>query len=236
MAKSKVGVQRPKGTAEQIRQRGGEALALATDTRAAIERRLPPNTLEQLGTDLGAIGGVVPGALTARGQKRAATGSERATAVSVADHIKSIREIVKQAYSTDKAVLKAWGVGAVVNAKTTKSVVAAGNLIVERAAAKPDEVGGAGLVADDLARLAAEVAALQGADEAQVGQARASKEATSSRDATLVRVENAVRIIGLRGRQEFLRDATLRARFEALLAPYGKAKKTAAPTDVTPKS
>jgi hypothetical protein len=236
MAKSRVRGARPKGNVEQIRQRGGEALALANETRTAIERRLPANTIEQLTADLPSVGGVVPNALSARGEKKAATGSERTTARVIADHVASIRDNIKHAYGSDKAVLKGWGVGAKVNPATTKSVVAAANMIVARAAANHDEVSGAGIVDDDITTLTAQVAALQGADDAQGDKVRASKEATSTRDATLVRIENATQTIGLRGRQEFLRMPDMRRRFEALLAPYGRAKRAAAPADGAPKS
>jgi len=225
MAKKKVRGPRPKGTAEQIRQRGGDALAVLVDFRAQVERRLPAGTIEQLTTDVGSIDGVVPGALVARTEKKAATGGERATAKLTAEHIGSIRDNVKHAYTSNKDVLKGWGVGTKVNPTITKSVVAAGNVIIRRAADRPAEASAAGIVAEDIASLTTQVSSLQGADSAQGGKVRESTDATGARDATLVRVENAVQMIGLRGKQEFLSQPAIRAKFEKLLAPYGKAKK-----------
>jgi hypothetical protein len=144
-----------------------------------------------------------------------------------ADHIASIRDNVKHAFTGDKDVLKGWGVGGKVDPKITKSVVAAGNLIIRRAAERPDEVGAAGIVAEDLALLTSQISALQGADSDQGGKIRESTDATAARNATLVRVENATQMIGLRGKQEFLAQPDIRVRFEKLLAPYGKVKKPA---------
>lgn len=227
---AKVRAARPKGTAEQIKQRGGDTYALLIEFRSVMEPRMPAGAIDGLGTDLGTIGGVVPNTIAARTEKKAATQTERVTAKEIGLHVLSIRALIQDTYS-DKAVLKAWGVGQKMDNKVTKQVLAAGTVIVNRFAAAPQEGRDAGVTDEDIATLTQQLSSLQGADSSQGEKGRSSKEATAVRDATLVRIENTSQTAGLRGRQAFLNNPSVRARFEALLAPYGaKPKKKAPPT------
>lgn len=228
-----AGAARPQGTVEQIKTRGTQAAATAAKYSELLTGRLAAGLVEGMTTDLRTIGSVVPGALSSRTEKKAATGNERQLAAIVLDHVSSLRDLVKHAYPNDNAVLKAWGVGAKANKSTTKSVLAAGNLVVQRATERPEEARAAGILDADIATLNQELTALDAADGDQGNKGLSSKEATSVRDTTLRRIERSVRAIGLAGRQGARTDPSVRAEFEALLAPYGTAKagaKTAAKT------
>jgi hypothetical protein len=214
----------PKMDVEQTKQRGARALELAVQYRTQVEPRLPAGTIDGLRTDLAAVNVVVPNADGARVQKRAATATERAAATAIVRHIGHLTDAVKHAHAGDKAVLRAWGVGARINAEVTRTVLARGDQVVARARAFPAEMRAAGILDVDVTALDTALTGLRGADSNQAVIVSSAKDATRERNETLVRIQMATHNVAVVGRVAFSAeyDAATIALFSALLVPVGR--------------
>jgi hypothetical protein len=189
---------RPNLTPAQTTERGLQAYEIAVRDRPRIEPRLTPGTIDGLAADLVSLGQKVPGALQARTVKVAATENQYAKLERVVSIIADVRTSVKSS-ELPKESHKAWSVGANVNAKVVKTVVAAANTILGRAEEKPDELRAAGMLPEDMDRLAAELAAAVQADTSQEHKKRSAANATRARNATHRRIEQAIKRIGAAG-------------------------------------
>ncbi len=224
-------VTRPNRTDQLLIAQGLAAHALATTHAARLTPRLAAGLVDGLAADLTVHGALVPGALTARQEKKGATATVATVAAGAASRIASIRSAITHA-GLSAGARKAWGVGQKVQARVVSSVIAAAELISRRAAAAPEELRAAGILATDVAALSAAAAALGGADRTQESSKLTAKGATAARNAAGRRVLDATRRIATAGQLEFHDDAAVAAEFAALLS--AGAKKQAAPKPVTP--
>ena len=173
----------------------------------------------------------MPGALTARQQKKGATATVATTAAAAASRISAMRSALTHA-PVLAGFRKAWGVGQKVQPRVVSSVLAAAELIARRAASAPDEARAAGITTADLTSLAAAATALGGADLTQETSKLSAKAATAARNAAGLRVLDATNRIGTAGQLEFHDEPAIAAEFSALLG--AGTKKRPAPKPATP--
>lgn len=100
----------------------------------------------------------------------------------------------------------------------------AGRTFLEAAEGSPDEVRGAGIVPADLEGLRSALAALTGVDDDQERKKLEAVLSTAERNATAVRLEEAVARIGAAGLLVAGADPARRARYEALLSKPKRAR------------
>ncbi len=225
MATSKKAGRRPTRSAVETEQKALDAHALAVAHRARIEDRLPEGAIDALAEDLGAIGVIVPGALKARLERRGATESQTEAAAHAKDLVMGIRRSLATA-GLSKATRAEYGEGSRLAPEVVKSVVGAGEQILSRAAAHPEEVRAAGILERDLVALREAIDAAIAADRTQESRKKAQRDATAARNATLVRIEAIVKRISSAGQLEFVGEPETRRKFEALVAPVAKTKKS----------
>lgn len=217
---------RPKARPADIQQKGIEALGLATEHREAIEGRLAAGAVDGLAADLAQVGAVVPLAVQARLERIGATAEQVEAALQAKRLVMAIRESIASS-DLDAAARKAWGTGSTVNPKVIKSVVAAADIIIARATAKPDEARTAGVLPGDIESLRAAVATTRNVDSTQESRKASSKNATRDRDATLVRIESTIKKLSAAGQLAFAGSPAIAARYAALGASGTSRKKKA---------
>jgi len=220
---------RPNRTDQLLIAQGLAAHALATEHAARVTPRLTAGLVDGLAADLTVHGALVPGALSARQEKKGATATVATIAGGAAARIASIRSAITHA-GLSAGSRKAWGVGQKVQARVVSSVIAAATVIASRASTAPEEARAAGILAADLAGLAAAATALGGADLTQENSKRTAKTATAARNIAGRRILDATRRIATAGQLEFHDDADIGAEFTALLSAGTKQK--AAPKPV----
>lgn len=219
MAKTRA--PRPRAKPAQITAKATDALQLASEDRALLEPRLPAGLLDGASADLAQVVPVVSGAVEKRAEKRASTATQKEQAQQVMQSVMGIRTALSVS-DLSAAAKKRYGVGLKMNANTVKTVVAGANAVLTQAAATPDELRGIGVLPADLEALRAALAGLVGADSTQEGKKVTAKRATAERDATLRRLDDAVRRIAAAGVLAHAGNAQRRTKYEALLA--GKSK------------
>lgn len=222
MAK-KTTVPRPRLKPAQITGRATEALALAGEDRALLEPRLGAGLLEGAQADLARVVEVVSGATEKRAEKVASTATQNELAAQVIQEVMAIRTAINVS-GLSAAARKRYGVGLRMSPKTIKSVVAGANAVLNAAEETPDELRSVGVLPSDLEQLRALLAALTGADTVQEGKKITAKQATAERDATLRRLDDAVRKIAAAGVLAHRNNPERRAKYEALLGGTSKSK------------
>ena len=145
---------RPTARPTDIQQKGIDALGLATEHRDAIEGRLAAGAVDGLAADLSQVGAVVPQAVQARLERIGATAEQVEAGLRVKRLVMAIRKSIAIS-GLDAAARKAWGAGSDVSPEVVKSVIAAADTIIARAAAKPDEARAAGVLPGDIETLRA---------------------------------------------------------------------------------
>lgn len=223
---------RPSRDDNRVRERGVEALAIAREDQARLEARLPAAMIDGLASDLEAFGELVPGALARRAQTRGATAGQNTAAASAARLTAAIRSSVAAA-GFDAGARKAWGVGQKVHKRIVKSVRAAGEVILARAAAAPGEARDAGVLPRDLEALAGALTALSGADAVQEDRKVGAKGATAARNAAGRRIEKATRRIAAAGELEFADEPARAARYATLFRAPRRRRRAPAPVPPT---
>ncbi len=213
---------RPRRDPNEIVRRGIRGYELAVRHRARLEERLAPATIEGLASDLEKVGEVVPAALSARGERKAATGAQRAAAETAKGLVMAIRKSVAES-GLGKAARQGFGEGVRVQLEVVKSVVAAGELILARAESHPEEARKAGVLPRDLEALTRALADLRGADFDQERKKVSQKESTGARNATLARIEATVRRVSAAGQLEFAAEPEVAMEFAATTEPVTKA-------------
>ncbi len=214
---------RPRLKPAQIIPKATEAVQLATEDRALIEPRLEAGMIDGASADLAQVVPAVSGAIEKRTEKKASTATQNELAGQVMDAVRTIRTALSVS-GLSAAARKRYGVGLSMNARSVKTVVAGANTLLGAAAAAPEEIRSVGVLPADLEALRAALAALTGADTAQENLKIASKRSTAERDATLHRLDAAVRKIAAAGILAHAGDPARRAKYEALLASPAKAK------------
>ncbi|AKF08284.1 hypothetical protein [Sandaracinus amylolyticus] len=201
----------------ELTQMALAALELATEHRARIDPRLPAGLRDGLSRDIAAIGTLVPEALQTRAERGAATAEQNGAAARAKELVMAIRRTISSADELGASAQRAWGLGLEVRPTVVKSVLAAGDQIVARAAAKPDEARLAGVLESDLDALRAALATTRGADTTQESRKHGAKSATAARDAAMRRIEQSVRKISAVGQLAFVGDGELAKKFDALV-------------------
>lgn len=216
VTKAKQDAQPPKNIT-QITQSGLTAYNLATQYAAALTGRLTPATLvADLGTNLASLGVVVPAAKTAHGVAVAATAAQN-SALETGYQMLSAARLSVSRKSVDPAVRKAYGVGTRTSKLVVKDVTNGLQTIVNRATSNATEATALSILAADVTRYTAQIAAIKAADQAQE-QARASAPLTTKqRNTTARKILDAIDEIAGAGVIAFDTSATERALFEALV-------------------
>lgn len=189
---------------------------LASLHRARIEGRLPPGMLETLLANVTLLRTAVPQAIGAILEKGASTATQNSAAEQAHEIVVAIREALVAA-KMDTDTKKQWGVGSRIRGDSVPLVVAAGQLILARAATHPDEATAAGVLPRDLAALRAAIEHLVAADALQDGKKVNAKHIIATRNAARRWIEDAAARISAMGRLEFLAEPTIAARFAALV-------------------
>lgn len=222
MAKSRS--PKPRRKPDEIIPWATEALQLAGEDRESLEPRLGAGLLDGAGADLAQVVPVVSGTKQKRAEKRAATATQNELAQRAAEMVMNIRTALNVS-SLSAAAKKRYGVGLRVQPTVVSSVVTGGNALLSQADLTPDEIRGTGVLPADLDGLRALLAELSGADTAQENKKVSAKNATAQRNATLRRLEDAVRKIAAAGLLANAANPERRARYAALLEGPSKSKR-----------
>jgi hypothetical protein len=215
----------PKREFNAILGRGLKALDLGNAHQAALVPRLPAGTLDGLAADLQKLGADVPSALVTRSTAKTATKSQNEALAQGYSLVTAIRSAVqKRGAAAD--VRAAYGVGLKTSPTVVKQVAAGITLILNRAAAKPEEAASLGFLQKDFAALAEDLAAITSADGVQEKTRAGAPGATKERNRTANRVLGAVDEIMAAGVMEFAKEAGVRGEFEALVTGGGAKKKS----------
>ena len=217
-ASSIIATAHPKHDFAGITQLGLKASNLAILHQAALDPRLPPNTLSTLIGDLDLLDTVVPGAKQVRHEARVATADQDATLRAGHARVKAVRDAVKKARAS-KEVQQAYGVGQTVNPLLVRDVKAALKLILDRGTANPSEAAGFGVLKKDLDAMSAVHQAITDADKVQEQKRAKAPLSTQDRNRTANRILDAVARIAGAGGLEFAEDAEVLAMFKALKPP-----------------
>jgi hypothetical protein len=217
-----------------ITQIGLKTVNLALAHKDAIEARLP-GAIDSLILNLDAVGVVVPGALQARNEARAATAAQNAQVEKGYLQVQAIRETIRTS-GAPKDVQRAYGVGQRTASDRVASVKAALLQITKRASDEPEEAATFGIIAEDVAAMTALVNALMGSNSTQEKKRADAPLTTKERNRTGNRILQTVGLILGAGRIAFANNPEVRASFEALapkrkrkVAPKPKAAKPALP-------
>jgi hypothetical protein len=216
MAKAAKADSRPAQEWTTIVQTGLTGFNLATDYQAQLAGRLDPTLVAALGADLVSLGANVPAAKTAHGSAVAATALQNSALETGAQMASGCRLSVVHG-TTDEGIRKSYGVARKMNKLVVKDVVAALQMIINRATAAPAEAAGFGILASDVGRYTKQIDIIAAADQAQE-QARAkAPKAVKVRNETGRRILAAVGKIAGAGVIAFDTSPTERAKFEALV-------------------
>jgi hypothetical protein len=213
---TKVNDSKPAKQFAAVTQAGLKAYELLQAHAAELTVRLAPAIGDGLHTDLASMGALVPGATQTRAEARAATATQAQALASAYGFVTAIRTAVKRA-ELPAATRKAFGVGAKVNPRAVKHVVASGQQILAAAAKDAEATRAAGILAADLEALRLALESVQAADRTQEEKRAAAPTTTAERNRAARRVLAAVDRIAAAGILQFATDAVVRARFEALL-------------------
>lgn len=225
-ASSIIAAAHPKYDFAVIAHLGHKATHLATVHQAALDPRLPPNTLSTLISDLDLLGVVIPDAKQVRHEARVATADQDATLQAGHELVKAVRAAVKKAGAA-KEVKQAYGVGQVVNPLLVRDVKAALKLILDRAGANPEEAAGLGVLKKDVEAIAAAHQAITDAEKVQEHKMARAPLSTQERNRTANRILDAVARIAGAGGLEFAHEPEVRAMFTALKPPPKTRKSSA---------
>jgi hypothetical protein len=229
-ASSILATAHPKHDFAIIAHLGHKAAHLATLHQAALDPRLPPNTLSTLISDLDLLGAVIPDAKQIRHEARVATADQDATLQAGYELVKAVRAAVKKAGAA-KEVQRAYGIGQAVNPLLVRDVKVALKLILDRAGANPGEAAELGVLKKDVEAIAAAHQAITEADRVQDQKMARAPLGTQERNRIANRILDAVARIAGAGGLEFAHDPEVRAMFSALKPPpkarKGGAKKAA---------
>jgi hypothetical protein len=207
-----------------IVQVGLKAHALAIAHRPLLEPRLPVDTIENLSSDLTALGALVPGAKQVKEESKAATSSQNDALSKGHALISAIRANVLRR-KVAPGIRKGYGVGTRWNPRLVKDIASAGQQIVERASDNAAEAQGLGILPKDIEALKGCLLVLGTLDQEQEIKRATSPGSTKSRNSTAREILKAVdHIIGA-GILEFAEDKTLRAEFQALIGAGSPRKK-----------
>src|SRR5262245_26318978 len=116
-----------------ITQTGLKAYQL-TEQHAAVKARLKPGTTEDLASDLGQLGVLLPGSQQARSEARSATSAQEKALADGYALVTAVRQVVFR-HTTDSDIRRAYGVGIKASPRLVKDVKAAINQIIDRAEA-----------------------------------------------------------------------------------------------------
>ena len=217
-ASSILATAHPKHDFAVIAHLGHKASNLAALHQAALDPRLPPNTVSTLISDLDLLGVVIPDAKQVRHEARVATADQDATLQAGHELVKAVRAAVKKAGAA-KEVQRAYGVGQVVNPLLVRDVKVALKLILDRVSANPGEAAGLGVLKKDVEAIAAAHQAITDAEKIQEHKMARAPLSTQDRNRTANRILDAVARIAGAGGLEFAHDPEVRAMFSALKPP-----------------
>ena len=201
-----------------------QALELAKAHSGALEPRLPAGFFDLIRTDAatirtdGHVGAV-------RSTKKAATITQNDAIQQGFELVGAIRAAVRTGAPKNKALWKAFGVGATLS-PTVRSVSSALATVLAASNQFPSETAAAGLLAADVQRAQSYAAAIANADSVQEASKLTSKQATAQRNAAVARLS--ANLAHLASVARVALPAETAQRFSALL-PSNARKKPAPP-------
>lgn len=222
-------VTKPRNDETQVTQAALKALELATKHKTALDERLPAGLIDGLGTNLTALGVVIPGAKQAKTVAKAATVTQAEALTKGYASVTALRTLIKSSKASAD-VRKAYGVGSKVNPEVVKDVTASLKVIIDRAEANPTEAREFGILQRDIDALKANHTTITAADTTQEKQRAAAPQSTKARNLALRQVIDATERIAGAGIAEFAQDKATRAEFEALIGAGLPNKKPKKPT------
>lgn len=206
---------KPRVDFAEVIQIGWKAVGFLEKYQDKLVSRLPAGLQEGLKADLTGLSGLVADAAEARTTAKGATAGQDTAAENAAAIITGIRGAVRKS-GMPASVGKAYGVGAKVDPRLVRTVLANGAVILERAAKQPEEARAAGVLDTDLAELRTLLQSLATVDEEQERIVAAKPMTTGERNKAARRVLDAVKRVSAAGELAFARDPELRAQFDAL--------------------
>jgi hypothetical protein len=215
----------PKKDFTGVTQVGLKAYDLGVTHQAVIEPRLPEGTLVGLKEDLDDLGAVVPGAMQARHEAKAATTAQNTRLRQGRTRVRAVRDAVSKS-NVSKDIQRAYGVGQATDWARVRDVKAAIKQIVDRATSAPEEAAGFGLLPADVAALQVFLRSITDADATQEKRRASAPLTTKQRNLTANRILLAAGRIAGAGMIAFPDEPLEFGNFKALMEGT---KQTAAP-------
>lgn len=164
-----------------------QVLPLIIANRTKLEPRLAAGFIDGVQTDLRALREASDGTAPARAASRAATVSQNDAAKQGAALVANLRALVRTGAPKDKALWRAYGVGAALT-NTVSSVQKALSTVVSAAASNADKTRAVGILGTDIDAARTLLAALSTLDGDQERKRTSSKLATSAAGAIRARL------------------------------------------------
>lgn len=211
MAAASKYIAKPRQNIEQIKLYGAKAFPLVKKFRKRLSERLGTDFLDALQADHDlAVTGQVK-AISKKTLSKVATETEEQLRTRTHGYVSSVRALVRESAELPE-VKRAWGVGTLASGSTAR-VAAAGEQIVERYRAHPDEARRIGVLPRDVKKIEDGVAGLLKADRHQ-GEAIGDRIATvRERNAAMRRALQAFARLSKAGALEFADQPEVRALF-----------------------
>lgn len=214
----RISTEHPGKPFDLIERQATSALSLVERYTASVSPRLPAGLVSQLTTDLAAFANARTAQVAGTVAAQASTATEKSALATAYDLVTAVHAAVAHAFSGQKDVLKAWGIGVKIAPGNVMKVLAGINLIVTRATSQPAEATAAGVISSDLTALQGYQTSLQAVHQAH-GTARNDAPLTTAQRNQLGRaIDQAVGTISAAGVLAFAHNAPVRAAFEALRA------------------
>lgn len=203
---------------------GYKAHTLAIRYSTDLEPRLQPGELEQFKANNTELEARRSGQTEHLVGQKSKTISQDDIATELHDNVVSIRNIVKSNCTVTSDILKAFGVGEIINS-SINSVVAGGNIIVSAYKENTAWSNSAGIIETDIAEISHLVARLTKAEELQGNAMFIRKSKTMDKNILQRAVEDEISKISALGQHVFLnKDAAVAKLFEDLIPSPNKVK------------
>ncbi len=232
MAKTKKAI----WTVDEAITTGSTTYKLALAHRADLEPRLEAGLIDHLAEDVASLRGDSRGTAVAQTEKSEATADKGAVAAAGFKLAHFIRESVKRNHPSDKALQKAFGVGARTMVEKPSTVATALNGILQAAQNHPDQFKAAGLLPADLVKVKDALTGLDAKVETQSDKKLTSKQATAAKLAVHLRVEAAVGKVLAAAGMAFIEQPEKLKLFEELLPGHAAAPAAKAATPAVKKA
>ena len=225
-------IKKPTLASDEAVRRAESAHQHAIEDRRAIEPRLAAGLIDGVPADIALVRGILDSTLVVRTATKSLTAKQNAQAGDLAGLVSLVRAAIFRKFPGNKTLTRKFGVGEKVTTGKVSSVTGGAEKVLAAAEKHPAETAQAAVLQSDLKELRGLLAALTTTDSVQEKSKADSKRATASRNAAVLRLQEAVKDISFAGQLAFRKSNPARAKIYAdLIKGVSKARKTPPPAN-----